>query len=186
MQNKFAIIANFIAKNNILFFSRGGEGPSIVFKTFEERTRLMIDTKTAPYGALLLRVSLGVMFIAHSLYLKVMVFTIPGTVQFFESLGLPGFSAYLVIGAETLGGIALMLGFYTRSVAFALVPIQFGALWVHSGNGWLFTAKGGGWEYPLFLTLAAIVQGLLGGGAFAVPSRDLCPLARGSTGAEAV
>ena len=80
MQNKFAIIANFIAKNNILFFSRGGEGPSIVFKTFEERTRLMIDTKTAPYGALLLRVSLGVMFIAHSLYLKVMVFTIPGTV----------------------------------------------------------------------------------------------------------
>ena len=135
----------------------------------------MIDTKTAPYGALLLRVSLGVMFIAHSLYLKVMVFTIPGTVQFFESLGLPGFSAYLVIGAETLGGIALMLGFYTRSVAFALVPILFGALWVHSGNGWLFTAKGGGWEYPLFLTLAAIVQGLLGGGrltfppAFAVP-----------------
>ena len=146
----------------------------------------MINTKTAPYGALLLRVSLGVMFIAHSLYLKVMVFTIPGTVQFFESLGLPGFSAYLVIGAETLGGIALMLGFYTRSVAFALVPRLLGVHWVHCRHGWLCTAKGGGGEYPLCLTRAAIVQGLLGGGAFAVSSRDLGPLARGSTGAEAV
>ena len=106
----------------------------------------MIDSKTAPYAALLLRVSLGMMFIAHSLYLKVVVFTIPGTVQFFESLGLPGFSAYLVIAAESLGGIALVLGFYTRPVVIALVPVLLGALWVHSGNGWVFSAQGGGWE----------------------------------------
>ena len=127
-----------------------------------------IDDKTAPYGALLLRVSLGLMFIAHSLYLKGVVCTVPGTVQFFESLGLPGFSAYLVIVAETIGGLALVLGLYTRPVAFALVPVLLGALWVHSGNGWLFTANGGGWEYPLFLTMAVIVQGLLGDGALAV------------------
>jgi putative oxidoreductase len=128
----------------------------------------MIDQKTAPYAALLLRVSLGVMFIAHSLYLKVVVFTIPGTVQFFESLGLPGFAAYATIAAEGLGGIALILGVQTRLVALALVPVLAGALWVHAGNGWLFTAQGGGWEYPLFLTVAAVVQALIGDGALAL------------------
>ncbi len=128
----------------------------------------MIDQKTAPYAALLLRVALGVMFIAHSLYLKVVVFTIPGTVQFFESLGLPGFTAYATIAAESLGGIALILGIQTRVVALALVPVLVGALWVHAGNGWLFTAQGGGWEYPLFLTVAALVQALIGDGALAL------------------
>tara|TARA_B100000780_G_C20828199_1_gene329080 strand:- start:97 stop:528 length:432 start_codon:yes stop_codon:yes gene_type:complete len=128
----------------------------------------MIDNKTAPYAALLLRVSLGVMFIAHSLYLKVFVFTIPGTVQFFESLGLPGFTAYATIAAEGLGGIALILGVQTRYVALALVPVLAGAFWAHSGNGWLFTAQGGGWEYPLFLIVVALVQALLGDGAYAL------------------
>lgn len=128
----------------------------------------MIDHKTAPYAALLLRVSLGAMFIAHSLYLKVFVFTIPGTVQFFESLGLPGFTAYATIAAEGLGGIALILGVQTRYVALALVPVLAGAFWAHSGNGWLFTAQGGGWEYPLFLIVVALVQALLGDGAYAL------------------
>jgi len=146
----------------------------------------MIDTKTAPYGALLLRIALGVMFIAHSLYLKVFVFTVPGTVQFFESLGLPGFTAYLVIGAEIFGGVALILGVYTRLVALALVPVLLGALWVHSGNGWVFSAKGGGWEYPLFLTAAAFVQALLGGGAHRVLEKDITLFEGAATEAEAV
>jgi putative oxidoreductase len=136
----------------------------------------MIDNRTAPYAALVLRLALGVMFIAHSLYLKVFVFTVPGTVQFFESLGLPGFSAYLVIAAESLGGLALILGFHTRLVATALVPVLVGATWAHLGNGWLFTAKGGGWEYPLFLTVAVVVQALLGGGALALTRRETIPL----------
>ena len=56
----------------------------------------------------------------------------------------------------------------TRWVALALVPILLGATWVHSGNGWLFSAEGGGWEYPFFLALAAVVQALLGDGAHAL------------------
>jgi putative oxidoreductase len=128
----------------------------------------MIDTKTAPYAALLLRVSLGVMFLAHSLYLKVFVFTVPGTVGFFESLGLPAIAAYLTLLAEIGGGIALILGFQTRLVALAVIPVLLGATWVHAGNGWVFSAQGGGWEYPLFLTVAALVQALLGAGAHAV------------------
>jgi putative oxidoreductase len=128
----------------------------------------MIDSKTAPYGALLLRLGLGVMFIAHSLYLMLFVFTLAGTAGFFESLGLPGVVAYLVFAAEGVGGILLILGVQTRWVALALVPILLGATWVHSGNGWLFSAEGGGWEYPFFLTLAAVVQALLGDGAHAL------------------
>ncbi|HIC79783.1 MAG TPA: DoxX family protein [Kiloniellaceae bacterium] len=128
----------------------------------------MIDTRTAPYAALTLRVALGVMFLAHSLYLKVFVFTVPGTVGFFESLGLPAIAAYMTIFAEIAGGIALILGIQTRLVSVALLPVLLGATWVHAGNGWLFSAEGGGWEYPVFLAAAAVVQALLGDGAHAV------------------
>jgi putative oxidoreductase len=138
-----------------------------------KRRRFMIDSKTAPYAALVLRVALGVMFLAHSLYLKVFVFSVAGTVGFFESLGLPGFLAYLTILAEVGGGIALILGFHTRLVAVALLPVLLGATWAHAGNGWLFSAEGGGWEYPLFLAVAAVVQALLGSGAYAVRSPAL-------------
>lgn len=128
----------------------------------------MIDTKTAPYAALLLRVSLGIMFIAHGLYLKAFVFTLPGTAQFFASLGLPGWLAYVVFSAETVGGALLVLGIQGRWVALALTPILLGAAWVHWPNGWLFTAPNGGWEYPVFLAAAAFAQSLLGDGAYAL------------------
>lgn len=128
----------------------------------------MIDQKTAPYAATLLRVSLGVMFLAHSVILKIMVFTMPGTAQFFGSLGLPEFSAYLVVAAEIVGGIALIVGFKTRLAAAALLPVLLGAIWVHSGNGWVFSAANGGWEYPVFLAVASIVQIGIGSGAYAL------------------
>lgn len=118
-------------------------------------------------AALLLRLALGVMFFFHGL-IKFTVFTLPGTVQFFESLGYPGWTAYLVAPAELLAGIALVAGFRTRTVALLSLPILLGSLLAHAGNGWLFSAPNGGWEYPLFLTVAAIVVALLGGGRYAV------------------
>ncbi len=128
----------------------------------------MIDSRTAPYAALILRVTLGVMFIAHSLILKHFMFTLPGTAQFFESLGLPGALAYVTFWAELLGGIALVLGIGTRWAALALIPILAGAAWVHIGNGWVFSAANGGWEYPVFLIAVSFVQALLGDGAYAL------------------
>ena len=118
-------------------------------------------------GALLLRFGLGSMFIAHAL-LKIFVFTLPGTAQFFESLGLPAALGYVTVAAELVGGVLLVLGVYARYVALALVPVLIGATWAHLGNGWLFSAPNGGWEYPAFLALAAIVQYLVGDGAFAL------------------
>ena len=127
----------------------------------------MINQNTAPYAALVLRLALGGMFVAHAL-LKVVVFTVPGTVEFFESVGFPGFFAYLTIAAELGAGVLLIAGFATRWVALATVPILLGAAWVHLPNGWVFSAQGGGWEYPVFLAIAAVVQSLLGDGAFAL------------------
>lgn len=118
-------------------------------------------------AALLLRVSLGSVFIAHGL-LKLVVFTLPGTAQFFVSVGFPGWLAYLVTAAEIGGGALLIVGLWTRPVALALIPILLGATWVHLGNGWVFSNPNGGWEYPLFLTLATLVQAMLGSGAYAI------------------
>jgi len=132
-----------------------------------------INTQTAQWGALILRVSLGTMFIAHGLILKYFTFTLAGTAQYFESIGYPGALAYAVFAVETLGGIALVLGFQTRLVALALVPVLIGAMLEHTGNGWVFSAQGGGWEYPAFLIAASVVQALLGGGALAVSKSDL-------------
>ena len=131
----------------------------------------MIDNRTAPYAALVLRVTLGVMFIAHSLVLKYFTFTLPGTAQFFESLGLPAALAYLTFWAELVGGVLLLAGVATRWVALALIPILAGAAWVHLGNGWVFSAANGGWEYPVFLIAASLVQALLGDGKFALTSK---------------
>ncbi|HEU4352018.1 MAG TPA: DoxX family protein [Burkholderiales bacterium] len=127
----------------------------------------MIDNRTAPYAALVLRVSLGLMYIAHSLVLKYFTFTLPGTAQFFESLGLPGALAYVTFWGELIGGVALVAGIGTRVVALALIPILLGATWVHAGNGWVFSAANGGWEYPAFLIAASLVLALLGDGRFA-------------------
>jgi putative oxidoreductase len=128
----------------------------------------MIDSRTAPYAALLLRVSLGILFLAHA-SLKLFVFTPAGTAKFFGSVGLPPEFAYLVITAEVLGGIALILGLWTRLAALALVPVMLGAIFtVHGAAGFFFTNPHGGWEYPAFWTVALIVQALLGDGAYAL------------------
>lgn len=128
----------------------------------------MIDQRFAPYSALLLRVSLGVLFLAHGLLLKVMTFTPAGTAKFFESLGYPGFFAYIVIIAEIGGGIALILGAYTRLVSLLFVPLMIGATLQHIGNGWGFGNQGGGWEFPVLWIALLFVQAGLGAGAHAL------------------
>ncbi|WP_316184157.1 MULTISPECIES: DoxX family protein [unclassified Bradyrhizobium] len=128
----------------------------------------MIDSRTAPYAALLLRLTLGGLFLAHA-SLKLFVFTPAGTAKFFGSIGLPAELAYLVIAAEILAGIALILGLYTRWAALAAVPILLGAIFtVHGAAGFFFNNPRGGWEYPAFWAVALIVQALLGDGAFAL------------------
>jgi putative oxidoreductase len=119
-------------------------------------------------AALLLRVSTGGLFLAHA-GLKLFVFTPAGTAGFFESLGFPGPLAYLVIAAELLGGVALILGVWTRWVSLALVPVLLGSIYApHGAAGFFFSNEGGGWEFPAFWAIALVVQALLGNGAYAL------------------
>jgi putative oxidoreductase len=99
-------------------------------------------THNTDYAALILRVGLGAMFVAHGLH--------------------------IVTFAEIGGGVLLIAGVAVRAVSLALIPVLLGATFVHAGYGWVFSSPNGGWEYPAFLTLAAVVQALLGPGAFAL------------------
>jgi len=127
----------------------------------------MIDTRLAPYGAFAIRAALGIMFIAHA-YLKIAVFTVPGFAGFLTQTGFPAALAWPIILAELIGGIAILLGIYSRAVSVALLPVLLGAVLVHAPNGWLFNAPNGGWEYPAFLAVAAIAHVLIGDGAWAL------------------
>ncbi|MEH6526448.1 MAG: DoxX family protein [Sneathiella sp.] len=124
------------------------------------------DTSPQNYGAFTLRIALGSILLAHGL-LKVFVFTIPGTIGFFESIGLPAIFAYLTILGELVGGIALIFGFYSRLTALLSLPILIGATWAHIGNGWVFSNAGGGWEFPALLVVLAVTVAMQGNGAFA-------------------
>ena len=126
-----------------------------------------MNTRTVPYAALLLRLSLGVMFLAHGL-LKVLVFTPAGTVGYFASLGIPAPFAWLTMAAELGGGALLIAGVQVRWVALLQLPVLLGATVVHLGNGWLFSSTNGGWEFPLFWVMAQLVLILLGDGAYAL------------------
>ncbi|HEY0919467.1 DoxX family protein [Devosia sp.] len=132
------------------------------------RPSLVDGVTNADLAATLLRVSMGILFLAHA-WLKLVIFTPAGTVGFFESLGFPGFLAYLVIAAELLGGIALILGVATRWVSLALVPVLLGSIYApHGAAGFFFSNEGGGWEFPAFWAIVLLVQALLGDGAFAL------------------
>lgn len=144
--------------------------PAVLQSRVQRLAKPAIDLETAPYAILVLRASLGVLFLAHGL-LKIFAFTLPGTAQFFESVGLPGFMATPVALAEIVGGVLLIAGIYTRWVALVLFPIVLVATFkVHGANGWLFTNKGGGWEFPALFAIVCLVQFLLGDGALAIGS----------------
>ncbi len=138
----------------------------------------MIDARTAPYGALVLRVALGAMWIAHGL-MKVFVFTPAGFGGFLGSLGYPALLAWPVILAEVVGGALIVAGLWGRAVSLALVPVMIAAMLVHVPNGWSFSAAGGGWEYPAFLIAASIAHALIGDGAHAL-ARDPVAARRGT------
>ncbi|WP_043340245.1 DoxX family protein [Belnapia moabensis] len=128
---------------------------------------------TTPYATALLRIAQGVMFLAHGAVLKLGTFGLAGTMGYFASIGYPAALGAVVIAAEILGGLALIAGLATRWVSLALVPLMLGAMLQHTGNGWVFSAPGGGWEYPAFWTVTLLVQAGLGAGAWALDGARL-------------
>jgi len=128
----------------------------------------MIDSRTAPYAALVLRLTLGALFLAHA-GLKLFVFTPAGTAQFFGSLGLPPALGYVTIAWEVIGAVALILGVWSRVAAIALIPVLAGAIaTVHGPAGFFFTSPNGGWEFPALWIVGLIVLAATGDGALAL------------------
>ena len=137
----------------------------------------MNDKTAAAYAATLLRVSMGVMFLAHGFLLKFLEYGVAGTVGYFVSIGYPAVLAYLVMAAEIIGGLMLVLGIQVRLVAAAFVPLMIGATLEHIPNGWMFGYPKGGFEFPLFWTFALVAQVLLGEGALALRLQHRQPAA---------
>src|SRR6266478_6453687 len=102
-----------------------------------------------------MRFVLGAIMIAHG-YKKVFG-GFHGHQQFVGSLGIPAWMAYLSAGTEFFGGIAIVLGLFTRFVALAFLIEMAVAIWkVHFKNG---LTGNGGFEFPL--ALAAIAFALM-------------------------
>lgn len=126
----------------------------------------MIDQRTAPYAALLLRLTLGAMFILHLYW----TFTIRGFDQWWNGLhdsGYPTVVVIYVLCAEFAGALLLIPGVFTRWVSLFALPLMVGAshFWL-TRNGFFFTAAGA--ELPIVWGLALIVQALFGDGAYAI------------------
>ena len=123
-------------------------------------------------GLLILRVSLGIVFIAHG-YLKIFTFGIEHAMAVFDAHTVwhinmvPGWTAPLAAVIEWVGGILLVLGLKIRLVTPFLSAVAFGAGAVHFENGWNYTSKpDGGWEYGIFLLICCIVVYLVGPGKY--------------------
>jgi putative oxidoreductase len=112
----------------------------------------------ADTGLLLLRLAVGIVFLYHG-WIKLT--SIDQTIGFFASIGLSAFWAYLAALIETLGGIAFILGIFTRYVAVLLAADALIAIFkIHLGNG--FSIVDGGYEYVfvlLFVSIAIFVSG---------------------------
>ncbi len=134
----------------------------------------MTKEKQRDVGLLVLRVSLGIVFIAHG-YLKVFTFGLKHAMEVFEAHTvlhinmIPGWVALPSAAIEWVGGILLILGVKTRLIIPFLGAVAFGAAAVHFENGWYYTSKPDvGWEYGIFLLLCCIVVFLVGPGKYAL------------------
>jgi putative oxidoreductase len=106
-------------------------------------------------GALLLRIALGLTFFIHG-FVKFQG-GIENTAGFFETLGLPGFAAYVVALIELLGGIAMILGFGTRVTAVLFAIIMIGAIVkVKLAAGFLGNGQGAGYELDFALLVMSV------------------------------
>jgi uncharacterized membrane protein YphA (DoxX/SURF4 family) len=123
--------------------------------------------KSSEIGATILRIVLGITFFIHGL--TKFQGGIGNTAGFFESLGLPGFSAYVVASIELIGGIALVLGIGTRIISISFALILVGAIVkVKFAAGFLGNGQSAGYEFDLALIAISIYLAIANKSLFAL------------------
>lgn len=123
------------------------------------------STSQSDYGMLTLRVCIGLAMLPYGLS-KIGFMgqgSVSGTVQFMSGMGIPAIIAYLVILAETVGCVALILGFCTRFCAASLAVVMAGAVYFMFGNGYMM-----GYATPLLFLIAYIPLVINGAGAYSM------------------
>ncbi|MFE4706259.1 DoxX family protein [Peribacillus simplex] len=106
-------------------------------------------------GTFLLRVMLGISFFMHGL--SKFKGGLDNTAGWFQSIGIPGFMAYVVGIIELVGGIALIIGLGTRIISALLVFIMAGAIvYVKFPAGFMGNGEGTGYELDLVLMIIAL------------------------------
>jgi putative oxidoreductase len=119
-----------------------------------------------PVGLLMLRIALGIIFIAHG-YPKLANLRGGSQMQsFFVEHGLPGYFVYVAGVIETFGGGLLLLGLFTRAAALLLTIEMCVAIWkVHSGHGYLAVHD---YEFPLTLAASCFALATVGAGTLSL------------------
>ena len=129
----------------------------------------MADTRWRDYGITILRIGVGIVFFMHG-WLKISAFGLHGTTGFFTQVGvpMPSVLAPLIIALELVGGVAVILGVFTRVFALGFMIDVLGAIYFTKVGGGFFAPKGCELELTLAIASAALV--LTGSGAVALES----------------
>lgn len=124
-------------------------------------------TKQSEIGTLILRFVIGITFLIHGL--DKFQSGIGNIAGWFESIGLPGFLAYIVATIETVGGIAVILGLGTRIVSFLFILVLAGAIiTVKSAVGFTGNGQMAGYELDLALLAIAVHLAINGSSLYSV------------------
>jgi putative oxidoreductase len=135
----------------------------------------------SPFGATILRVLLGVVYIAHAYHTYFEVTPEAMAAMLNKDLGLPAADAlvFYLLAAQLLGGVMLVLGLWTRWAALVNVPVMLVVvLLIQLSEGFFLraviteTSRGKahvvGYEYAMVVLVATIAQFFLGGGTWAL------------------
>ncbi|HZU22119.1 MAG TPA: DoxX family protein [Terriglobales bacterium] len=126
---------------------------------------LRLLDRLQPLALLVLRCALGGIMVAHG-FPKLFRGGMAADVHLVQSIGLPGWMAYLSAGTEFFGGLLLIVGLLTRVASLAVCINMLVAIFkVHLKNG--FTGQGN-YQFPLALAAMAFALICLGGGPISV------------------